>query len=172
MAELGDTNPLQKKIALTYLAHGAEALSAMPDSLHLLSVTIYSSSSNNRPIIPKPPRGLKIDDVRGMLNDADPETAAFVGYLVVLLGDHDGLEPLLKYWREKQRDSDRWAKLVYRAIAVIDDPKYIPVLREIYAKLGKYDMKEFYWTIRIMSGAEILDFRKQVRDAMKKADTF
>jgi len=60
--------------------------------------------------------------------------------------------------------SSDWKKLVYRAIAVVDDPKYIPVLREIYGKLDQYEMSEFYWTIRIMTGPEILSFRKQVRD--------
>ena len=51
-----------------------------------------------------------------------------------------------------------------RAVAVSDDPKYIPVLREIYGKLERYEALEFYWTIRIMTGPEILRFRKQVRD--------
>ena len=45
-----------------------------------------------------------------------------------------------------------------------DDPRHIPVLREIYGKLQEYEMSEFYWTIRIMSGPEIVKFRKQVRD--------
>ena len=53
-----------------------------------------------------------------------------------------------------------------------DDPKYIPVLRDIYAKLERYEVREFYWTIRIMSGEEILKFRKQVRDAMKESDAY
>jgi len=81
-----------------------------------------------------------------------------------LLGEPDGMEPLLKYWRENRKSSSDWDKLVYRAIAVLDDPKYIPVLREIYAQFDKSDKNEFYWTIRIMSGQEILKFRKQVRE--------
>ena len=50
------------------------------------------------------------------------------------------------------------------AIAAIDDPQYIPVLREVYGKLEEDEVTEFYWTIRIMSGAEILKFRKQIRE--------
>jgi hypothetical protein len=38
------------------------------------------------------------------------------------------------------------------------------VLRGIYSKLDDYEISEFYWTIRIMSGPEILKFRKQIRD--------
>ena len=90
--------------------------------------------------------------------------------MAVLLGDGDGMTPLLRYWQGQQQASDDWVKSVYRAIAVTDDPKYIPVLRDIYAKLERYDIREFYWTIRIMSGEEILKFRKQVRDAMKESD--
>ena len=55
---------------------------------------------------------------------------------------------------------------MYRAVAVSDDPKYIPVLREIYGKLERYEALEFYWTIRIMTGPEILKFRKEVRNKM------
>jgi hypothetical protein len=81
-----------------------------------------------------------------------------------LLGDPSGMEPLLQYWRRHGDTSSEWHKLVYRAIAVTDDPKYIPVLRDIYGKLDQGEMSEFYWTIRIMSGPEILKFRKQIRD--------
>lgn len=80
------------------------------------------------------------------------------------MGEPEGMEPLLKYWREHQKGSDEWTKLVYRAIAMTDNPQYIPILREIYGKLHEYETAEFYWTIRIMSGPEILKFRKQVRD--------
>ena len=91
------------------------------------------------------------------------------GYLLVLLDESDGMESLLRQWREHGRGDDRWSRLVYRAIAVADDPRHIPVLREIYGKLQAYEMSEFYWTIRIMSGPEILKFRKQVRDEVGAA---
>ena len=39
------------------------------------------------------------------------------------------------------------------------------MLREIYGKLQEYEISEFYWTIRIMSGPEILKFRnEEIRD--------
>ena len=46
----------------------------------------------------------------------------------------------------------------------MDDSSQIPVLRRIYAGLGQYEVSEFYWTIRIMTGPEMLKFRKQIRD--------
>ena len=69
----------------------------------------------------------------------------------------------MEYWRQRPDDDGRM-KLVYRAIAVLDDPNYLPVLREIYTNLEQYYVQEFYWTIRIMSGPEILGFRKQIRE--------
>jgi hypothetical protein len=38
------------------------------------------------------------------------------------------------------------------------------VLREIYGKMQEYEISQFYWTIRIMSGPEILKFRKEIRE--------
>jgi hypothetical protein len=130
-----------------------------------------SISRNNTPIIPKPPEGVKAEYVRPLLTDPDFEVAAGAGYLLSVLGEPDGIEPLLKYWRRQQKSDTESSKLVYQAIAVLDDPKHIPVLREIFAKLDKSELYEFYWTIRIMSGPEILKFRKQVRDVMMEPDS-
>jgi hypothetical protein len=93
----------------------------------------------------------------------DPETAAYAGYLLALLGEPEGIEPLLRYWQSQE--SDQGTRLVYRAIASLNDPQYLSHLREIYSQMeSTYAIREFYWTIRIMSGPEILQFRKQVRD--------
>ncbi len=42
----------------------------------------------------------------------------------------------------------------------------MPLLREIYAKVreDRLNLREFYWTIRVMSGPEILKLRKEIRD--------
>ncbi len=174
LAELRAAAMPRKKIALAYLAQGPKDFRSAASSRHWWFMNLGSSYSgtSNQPIVPEPPRGLKPADVRGLVKDADAETAAYAGYLAVLLGDREGIAPLLKYWRAEKRNSEQVTRLVYRAIAVLDDPGYISVLRDIFAKLDKYDLQEFYWTIRIMSGAEILEFRKQVRDAMKKSQLF
>ena len=45
-------------------------------------------------------------------------TAAYAGYLLCLLGEREGLDPLARYWRQHtDRRHDMWRKLVYRAIA-------------------------------------------------------
>jgi HEAT repeat protein len=167
LATMRGSNTARKRLAMVYLIHGARQLAVMHDGIYLYSVlnsTFYSSTRSGQPIVPKPPDGLKLEDVRPLVGDANAEVAACAGYLMALLGDTSGMEPLLQYWRQHGETSSEWKKLVYRAIAVSDDPKYIPVLREIYGKLDEYEMSEFYWTIRIMSGSEILAFRKQIRN--------
>jgi len=98
-----------------------------------------------------------------LLASPDAEVAALAGYLVTLLGEPDGLVPLLNYWRAQSKNQEL-DRLVYRAVAVCDDPQFIPLLREIYGRIKQqWDQQEFYWTIRIMGGPEILEFRKRLR---------
>jgi hypothetical protein len=164
----------RKKLAIKYLVHGPSAIFSISSGF-FMSYSYSSSSSFSRdstPIIPKPPEGVEAKQVRPWLADSDPEVAAGAGYMLALLGEPEGIEPLLRYWRQQQKTGGGDVnKLVYRAIAIGDDSKYIPILREIFAKLDKSDLYEFYWTIRIMSGPEILKFRKQVREAMKEKES-
>jgi hypothetical protein len=153
-------------MASKYLVHGPYTLRALPSGIFLNGD--FSSEDRVRrsgtPIVPTPPASIAVEDVRPLAGDSDLEIAASAGYLLALRGEPDGLRPLLQYWRRQGQKHDEWQRLVYRAIAVVDDPQYIPVLREIYGQLHGYEFSEFYWTIRIMSGPEILKFRKQIRE--------
>ena len=167
LASLKGKDSIRKKLALRYLVQGPNGLRSLQSGFYLyldMESVVYTTSSSGTPIVPKPIEGVAADDVHPLIGDSDPEVAAMAGYLLALLGDPDGLEPLVRYWRQRTETYSEWKKYVYRAIAVIDDPKYIPVLREIYGKLQQYEVSEFYWTIRIMSGPDILAFRKQIRD--------
>ena len=118
------------------------------------------------PIVPKPPEGLQVSRLLPLLDNSDAAVAAEAGYLLALMGESRGLGPLLRY-AEQQGTSDwQTQRLAYRAIAALDDSNQVPVLKKIYAGLQqqRFQMSEFYWTIRIMTGPEILAFRKQIRD--------
>ncbi len=105
LAALRNSHPKRKAIALRYLAHGPGSLNTLPSGFMLFFVSTYSysSGSDGNPIVPQPPAGLKLRDVRPLMDDADAETAASAGYLAVLLGDSDGMAPLLRYWRGSQQ---------------------------------------------------------------------
>jgi HEAT repeat protein len=80
------------------------------------------------------------------------------------LGEREGLKPLLKYWQQEGDKPERVERLVYRAIAALDDTSQIAVLRDLAAKLDQFEMRDLYWTVRGMSGQEMVKFRKEIRD--------
>ncbi|MHB0957776.1 MAG: HEAT repeat domain-containing protein [Pirellulaceae bacterium] len=171
IAALADPDPRRQRIGLRFLATGTDSLALLSDSGIVVSLELFDDVfgmssmvfNDGQAIIPEPPRTLQPAHVRPLLTSTDPELAAFAGYLLTLLGEPDGLEPLLTYWRSQTRTTSL-DRLVYRAIAVRDDPQYIPILRDIYARLRQeWELKQFYWTVRIMSGPEILEFRKRLR---------
>ena len=167
VAELQGSEPLRRKTALLALVAGASAVLHQDDAPTYLYLPSRESdaisSRSGEPIVPEPPAGVKADDIRPLLNDDDPKTAAAAGYLLALLSDDAGLEKLLAYWR-KNRD-DAQDRLVYRAIAALDAGDRLPELETIYAGVKEgYHLSEFYWTIRVMTGDKLLAFRKRIRD--------
>jgi HEAT repeat protein len=171
LAALKGTDAARKKRAIKYLVHGPNELRMFGNGIYLngaMDAAFESGRQSGMPIVPKPPEGVAAEDIRPLAGDSDLEVKACAGYLLALLGESDAVEPLVQYWRKNDGSSSQWRRLVYRAIAVVDDPRYIPVLREIYGKLDEYEVNEFYWTIRIMSGSEMLKLRKQIRDEKSK----
>jgi hypothetical protein len=166
VAALEKENAGRKKIALKYLVRPG-VLQTLNNGFILYS---YSDSTteveygSDKLIVPKLPKGVEAGQIRPLLADSDPEIAASAGYLLALMDQPDGMDALLKYWKGQPKKYNQWSRLAYRAIAVLDDPKYLPVLKEIYANLEQYEVREFYWTIRVMTGPKILKFRKQIRD--------
>jgi hypothetical protein len=100
-----------------------------------------------------------------MLTDSDKPIAACAGYLMCLFKDRGGLDPLLAYWRLNQGDQ-KTRRMVYRAVAALDDDNLTPVLQDVYGSMKdqSYYMREFYWTIRGIKGPNILKLRKLIRD--------
>jgi hypothetical protein len=167
VAALNQNDPTRSRIALKYLAGGVNSLGMLRERM-FLAMTIVNQEPESRgsgqPIIPRPPKGLKLDDVRPLMDDSDEEIVAYAAYLMALMNDASGMDSLVDYWRQTGRQNSSIGRFVYRAAAVLDDPKYVPVLREIYGQMQDYQISEFYWTIRIMSGPEILKFRKEIRE--------
>jgi HEAT repeat protein/thiol-disulfide isomerase/thioredoxin len=151
--------------ALEYLVHGSSEMQQLRDAIYVFAPERNSSNPfGNEPLVIKPPEGLQADHLRPLLSHADPLVAARAGYLMALLGDRDGLEPLLRYVRKEGKQNDNWKQLAVQAIAAADDSTQLPFLKEVYAGLERYEVSRFYWTIRVMTGPEILKFRKQIRD--------
>jgi hypothetical protein len=124
LAAMKGADAARKKLAVKYLVHGPSGLQSFGEGSYLygMSFTTSYSERSGMPIVPKPPEGVTAADIRPLMSSADRETAASAAYLLALLGESEGVEPLLQYWRQREASSDQWRKLVYRAIAVIDEP--------------------------------------------------
>ncbi|HLA83809.1 MAG TPA: HEAT repeat domain-containing protein, partial [Thermoguttaceae bacterium] len=153
-----------RQIALAYLAGDTTAVQMGSSGFPLFGFMHYEGFSTGQPIVPKPPRGLKPAKVRAWMKDADPKTAAYAAYLRAVSKRRDGLEALLKHWNSREKHEWEENRLVFRAIAALNDSTKIEELRKIYKETDQWRMREFYWTIRAMSGAKILELRKQIRD--------
>ena len=170
LSALADSPPDIRNLALEFLADGGKDFHylrsrTLPLIFHNAAIHADDTSRMARPIKPEPPTGLEADILRPLLEENDPKTRAYVGHLLVLLGDRDGLEPLTRYWREQAQDDPSWARLVYRAVSVLNDDQLVPVLTSIFESIDRDgpEIREFYWTIRIMDGKAAMQLRKRIR---------
>lgn len=166
VAAISDKSPEIRKAALMYLVQGPDRLTShAPLNMQLPQIVSTASTDSGEETLSEPPGGLTVEALRPFLSDIDPEVTACAGYLLALLGRRDGLDLLMRYWRLHGIEDPSWTQAVYRAVAHVNDDGLVPVLEEIYNRFGKenYQIREFYWTIRSMTGPNILKLRKRIR---------
>jgi len=168
-AALAGDNAVRRKIVVALLVGQAGPMQYLEQYGLVLTMAEEpedAGRTEGSAVVPEPPMGLKPEHLRPLINDDDPQVAAQAGYLLALLGQKEGLPPLLAYWKTQKENDDSLDRLVYRAIASLDDSSRIAELRDIRQRLEEHEMADFYWTIRIMSGLEILNYRKELRRAV------
>lgn len=155
-----------KKVAIRYLCFDTSGLRQLHDAIYLSLPSMSGSYSSGQAIVVPAPSGLKPEWIRPMLKDTDLANAANAGYLLCLMGERAGLDPLVAYWRSTERRGSEQTTLVYRAVAALNDDSLVPILDEVYGTFEKrdYAIREFYWTIRPMNGPNVLKLRKKIRD--------
>jgi hypothetical protein len=168
IAAISSNDTCRQRLALACLTDGAQSMQYAGELGYLYvsrtSEVHFSSSDDSKVIVPEAPKGLQLQHVAPLLAQGDGETKARAGYLLALLGEAEGLKPLLDYWKSDKGADEAVARLVYRAVAALDDESQLAVLKQIYATLKDgYEIREFYWTVRGMSGKSILEFRGQMR---------
>jgi len=168
-AALAGDNAVRRKIVVALLVGQAGPMQYLEQYGLVLTMAEEpedAGRTEGSAVVPEPPMGLKPEHLRPLIDDDDPQVAAQAGYLLALLGQKEGLPPLLAYWKTQKENDDSLDRLVYRAIASLDDSSRIAELRDIRQRLEEHEMADFYWTIRIMSGLEILNYRKELRRAV------
>ncbi len=170
VSSLNSADDSLRPVALAYLVFGKDSLTALPGGVHLTEYEPAYGFAGERtePVLPEPPEGLRPETLLPLLASDDPLLAAQAGYLLVLLEREEGLPPLLAYWERGSRNDHRLTQLVYRAVALLDDQDRVPLLSAIYERMRKdnatQDIRDFYWTMRGMTGPDALALRKRVRD--------
>jgi HEAT repeat protein len=168
-----------RKVALIYLALGADTVQQLSGGQIYLSSQYrdsVDSRSDSGPAALEPPSGLPPEVPRQMLTDPDPAVAALAGYLLTQFGDPAGFGPLERFWRDRVREDSNWTRLVYRAVAALNDDARVPILQEIYRDMVPEEgepvalgsISEFYWTIRVLDGPNVLQLRKRIRAEVGK----
>ncbi|MBI4581213.1 MAG: HEAT repeat domain-containing protein [Planctomycetes bacterium] len=170
-AALTGTDPALARMALQYLAEGGESLRTLRGGAFYLyfqnpAFERMTVAQTGQPIKVTAPTGLTVEQLGPLLDNADARTAAEAAYLLATLKEPAGLDRLVAYWRQQARNDSAIKRLVYRAVAALDDDSQAPLLEEIYRTFpkGDYGLREFYWTIRDMSGPNLINLRKQIRD--------
>jgi HEAT repeat protein len=172
LVALASSEPQLQKLALAYLAQGKESLQLLADEgLELLEPS-YSRvrGGASEQAIPEPPAGLTAKMLNPHLLQGEPRQRAQAGYLLCLMGEEQGLTPLIDYWNELGRKDEELTRMVYRSIAALNATAQVPLLTEIYRRLrgaesgNEREVAAFYWTIRAMTGPEALALRKRIRD--------
>lgn len=168
---LVDRNTVFAHPAIALLTLGRSELQSLADGHFRLpdlsgGFTEYPSQPTDKQL----PKELTPEHVLPYLTNPDEELAARAAYLLALLGDPAGVDKLIDHWRRvstQGHGDNQWHKPVYEAIAATDDPKYVPILQDIYETMRQnesYAVRDLYWTIRAMHGPEILKLRKKIRD--------
>jgi HEAT repeat protein len=163
-----DMPPNVRRLAVRHLATDGSEYPQLRGSIYLsvsTSHVVYSGDGQKVEI--RPPAGLTAEMVRPVAaaqSEADPSTAAYAGYLLSLFGDRSGFDRLVAYWRTNS-DDDAVRRLVYRAIAAMNDDSLTPVLESVYKSMAdeQYYARELYSTIRDIKGPNVTKLRQRMQ---------
>ncbi len=168
---LDSAEPSFAETALASLALEADGVAKLNGGIQLYSYNDEHRSSFSyveaKPIVPEAPEGLTLDQLDRFTESSNPQVLAYVGYFQAILGEEAYLPALIAAWEGNPGDV-KIRHLLYRALARRNDPQYFPIVEEIYhqiqnQKYAESSIKEFYWTIRTMTGPEVLILRKEIR---------
>jgi len=162
-----------RDFALFALAQVGESTGYLRDGLVYLYADDGDYNSSGVQSAPTLPKDFDRALLTPYLTGADPKNAAYAGYLLALSGDAEGLAPLERHWRGQALDDYYWQRRVYGAVAALGDDARTPLLEEIYQQMrasGSYYMRDFYWTIRVMDGPNVLKLRKRIRQEVGMAN--
>jgi HEAT repeat protein/thiol-disulfide isomerase/thioredoxin len=172
-----DTPVAMRRLAVRHLATDGTDYPRLRGAIWLsVSVSHVVYSDSDKPQNPgiRPPAGLTAEMVRPVVAsppEDDASTAAYAGYLLSLFGDRSGFDRLVAYWRANSGD-DTARRLVYRAVAAMNDDSLTPVLESVYKSMAdeQYYARELYSTIRDIKGPNVTKLRQRMQTEVGDAN--
>jgi HEAT repeat protein/thiol-disulfide isomerase/thioredoxin len=135
-----------------------------------------STSAEERPLMVIEAKPAFLDSARKWLASTNEDITAFA-ILLAQYGEFDGLDRLLSRRAGLHAESiDRGESAILAAVALSHDPKYVPALRQIAAKIQEdWDLRKVLQALKGMTGPEArqlrLDINKRMRDTGRTSGT-
>lgn len=160
---------MESDARLGYLADRGIRLDA--GTMDSLNQSPSSNSPQSTTVKPELLKVVKLEAVRPLIRDPSPQVAASAGYLAALLGEGEGFETLVRYWREYAPKSDVLARMVVRAAAALGDDSRVPAIEEVYIHSSAIgiDSNEILEMIKDMKGPAARRLLHQMRAERRNA---
>jgi hypothetical protein len=161
--------------ALEFLVNPDSQITVAGGEFYIYAFQIRSSFGQTDQSKVEAPKNIKPENLLPLLRSSNEKVAAYAGYLLCLLDREEGLVPLLRYWDAHGTQDAMLSRLVYRAVSQLNSESHVPLLARIYQQFhnpdadeshsgSDFSIKDFYWTIRTMTGPQILALRKKIRE--------
>ena len=158
-----------QKVGLAYLALGKTGVASLSGGANQNAPKMsFDFSGQPGPIVPDLPEGITSVQLINVSNNAAPDVLAQAGYLLTLMDDPRYFDHLINYWKAHSTNP-AYRQLAYRAISHHNDPAHAKILEQMYDDIRNEPypnstIKDFYWSIRIMTGSEALELRQRIRE--------
>jgi HEAT repeat protein len=173
---LSSTQPELCEEALAFLVNPDSNVTLAGGEFSIYSFQIRGFAESPDQTKVEAPKDLKPESLLPLLKSPREKTVGYAGYLLCLLDREEGLQPLLRYWDAHGTQDAMLSRLVYRAVAQLNAESQVPLLARIYQQFhnpdadaesqgsSDFSIKDFYWTIRTMTGPQVLALRKKIRE--------
>lgn len=134
--------------------------------LSFLSVAHAQKKPSAASLWGEPPTEITPQDLQPFLDSSDKNVAAEAAFLSIWIhGDRKSWQQLEKLWQQREEYDISIRRLVYRAIAALNDDSLTPLLAQVYEELRRHDSSEvekLYWTIHSLKGPAVEKVRQRI----------
>lgn len=170
--ELSNEEMQIAEAALQFLALGQSRARFLSGVIPLpVSAGTIPVNSDNAPISVTPPDGMTVESLARFSDSTQSVSRVCAAYFRTLLGSKTDVQEVVQFWQRSPQDI-HLRRMAYRAITVANDATYVPQLQRMFRNMKASGWNsvtsDFYWTISNMTGPEIMDLLRQIREVKDK----